>query len=126
MRKLKLPGRTKEMPRLNDTDYRLITQLGIQEVKEQAREIIESKLRKMPENDGQQTPRAGNPIYKAMHACQASSRQKLSRAHRIPSGRGLEDREIDAVVNLVTRWIAREYNFFAEEKREQQKKLKEF
>jgi hypothetical protein len=126
MRKLKLPGRTKEMSRLDDTDYRLVQEQGIQEIKAQAREIVENKLEEQPDNDGVQTPKAGNPIYKAMHACRCSSRVELSKAHRIPAGRKLSEREIDALVNLLTRWIAREYNFFTEEEERKQKSLGEF
>lgn len=119
MRKLKLPGRTRRMPRLNETDYRLIKQNGIREIKEQARQIIENKLKERPENDGKQVPKAGHPVYKALHACRASSRSILSNAHRMPEERDLDQKEIDAVVNLITRWIAREYNFYREEEARQ-------
>ena len=125
MRKLKLPGRTKNMPRLNEHDYRLIKENGIRDIKEQAREIVEAKLRETPGNDGTQTPKAGNPIYKAMHACRSASRRGLSLTHRIPDDRELTDTEIDAVVNLLTRWIAREYNFYREEE-DRQRDLGEF
>jgi hypothetical protein len=60
-----------------------------------------------------------------MHACRVSSRKELSRAHRIPAGRPLKDREMESVVNLLTRWIVREYNFYLEEE-DQQKNLNEF
>lgn len=124
MRRLELPGRGEDMPRLDANDIRLIREVGIPRVKEMVREIVESKLREQPDNDGSQTPRAGNPVYKAMHACKASSRQELSRAHRVPAGKELSDRQVDAVVNLLTRWIVREYNFYKEES--SQKKLEEF
>lgn len=126
MRKLKLPGRDQTRPRLTEEDIRLIEEQGIPEVKDQARRIVENKLKEQPDNDGQQTPSAGNPVYKAMHACNASSRKELSRAHRIPAGKKLDDRQIEAVVNLLTRWIVREYNFYKEERKEQQKNLGEF
>ncbi|WEL23417.1 DUF4186 family protein [Candidatus Nanohalovita haloferacivicina] len=126
MRKLKLPGRDKTRPRLTEEDIQLIKELGIPEIKDQARRIVENKLREQPDNDGHQTPSAGNPVYKAMHACNSASRKELSRAHRIPAGPELSDKQIDAVVNLLTRWIVREYNFFKEERKEQQKNLGEF
>lgn len=125
MRKLKLPGRTKRMPRLDDNDFRLIRSNGIREMKEQARQVVENKLRERPENDGHQTPKAGNPVYKAMHACRASSRNILANAHRMPEKRDLDDKEVEAVVNLLTRWIAREYNFYREED-DRQKGLQDF
>ena len=125
MRRLELPGRGEDMPRLEDRDIALIRELGISGMKEQIRDIVEQKLRRQPKNDGIQTPNAGNPVYKAMHACRCSYRRELSRAHRIPAGRSLKDREVDAIVNLLTRWIVREYNFYKEEEQEQ-KNLKEF
>ena len=126
MRKLQLPGRTPEGPKLDEQDFQLIKENGVATVKQMAREIVEAKLKEQPENDGNQTPHAGNPVYKAMHACRASSRRDLSRAHRIPAGRDMRNREVDMVVNLLTRWVVREYNFFIEEKRAQQKNLGEY
>lgn len=126
MRKLKLPGRDRTQPRLKEQDIELIRELGVDGVKEQAREIVEAKLLEQPDNDGNQTPTAGNPIYKAMHACKCSSRTELSLAHRIPAGRTLSDSQIDAVVNLLTRWIFREYNFFWEEQEQKQHSLTDF
>ena len=126
MRKLQLPGRTPEGPKLDDQDFLLIKKNGVATVKEMAEKIVEAKLREQPENDGSQTPHAGNPVYKAMHACRASSRKELSRAHRIPAGRDMRKKEVEMVVNLLTRWIVREYNFFIEEERAQQKNLGEY
>jgi hypothetical protein len=125
MRRLELPGRGEDMPRLEDRDIALVRNEGIPGIKEMIREVVEAKLRSQPENDGKQTPNAGNPVYKAMHACRCSSRKELSRAHRIPAGRPLKEREIDSVVNLLTRWIVREYNFYLEEE-DQQKNLGQF
>ena len=126
MRKLQLPGRDVTQPRLEDFDIELIREEGIGGIKDQAREIVESKLRQQPEKDGQQTPVRGNPVYKAMHACRVASRKELSRAHRVPAGKELTDKQIDAIVNLLTRWIVREYNFFLEEKEARQRNLGDF
>lgn len=125
MRKLKLPGRDKSKPRLQEHDVALIHELGIKELKDQAREVVKNKLEEQPKNDGRQTPTAGNPIYKAMHACKASSRKELSKAHRIAAGRDLTERQIDSIVNLLVRWMVREYNFYKEEN-SRQKNLGEF
>lgn len=126
MRKLKLPGRDETKPRLNDQDVALIREIGIQGVKEQAREIVEEKLQEPRQDDREFIPRAGNPVYKAMHACRASSRKELSRAHRIPREKKLSERDIESVVNLLTRWIAREYNFYQDEAPTSQRNIKEF
>lgn len=125
MRKLKLPGRDKSKPRLQEHDVALIRELGIKELKDQAREVVKNKLEEQPKNDGRQTPTAGNPIYKAMHACKASSRKELSKAHRMAAGRDLTERQIDSIVNLLVRWMVREYNFYKEEN-DRQKNLEQF
>lgn len=126
MRKLKLPGRGDRQPRLNDADVEHVRDVGVNGLKQDARQIIEEKLKEQPENDGFQTPLAGNPVYKAMHACHADSRKRLSKSHRIPAGRELKEGEMDSVVNMLIRWIVREYNFYLEEKEKQQKSLSEF
>ena len=126
MRKLQLPAREKNGARLEEKDIQLVRKKGIDGLKSQARKIVEEKLREQPENDGKQTPVAGNPVYKAMHACHCDSRRRLSRAHRVPAGRELSDDEIEAIVNLLTRWIVREHNFFREEVKKKQGKLSEF
>jgi len=114
------------MPRLNDQDIELISEIGIKEVKKQARDIVVEKLQEPWEDEREKVPNAGNPVYKAMHACRCSSRKKLSMAHRIPKEKELSEKDIDSVVNLLTRWIAREYNFFKKEAPTNQKKIKEF
>jgi len=125
MRRLELPGRGKDMPRLEDRDIALIRKEGVPAMKEMIESVVTNKLKKQPENDGKQTPKAGNPVYKAMHACRVSSRKELSRAHRIPAGKELTEKQIESVVNLLTRWVVREYNFYLEEE-DQQKNLNEF
>ncbi len=126
MRKLKLPGRDESRPRLDENDVELIREAGLDTIKEQARQIVEEKLREKHEKDGRHTPAAGNPVYKAMHACNASSRRELHLAHRIPEDKELTDSQVESVVNLLIRWIAREYNFYFEEQKRQQRNLSEF
>ncbi len=126
MRKLKLPGRDAQKPRLDEADIQLFEKLVIEKLKKQAKKVVELKLREQPDNDGYQTPSAGNPIYKAMHGCNVASRKELSRAHRIPAGRELSEKQIEAIVNLLIRWIVREYNFYQEERKNKQKNLSEF
>ena len=126
MRKLPLPDRDKRKPVLDDRDIATIKEIGINKIKEQARDIVEEKLREQPENDGAQTPTRGNPVYKSMHACSVHSRKSLSRRYRIPAGRRLTDKQVDSIVNLLARWIAREYNFYREEERAVQGNLNSY
>lgn len=111
------------MPRLEDHDIQLIREKGIKEMKEQAENIVKNKV---IEEDTGKIPRAGNPVYKAIHACRAGSRKELYLAHSIPREKELSQKQIDSIVNLLARWIAREYNFYMEESPAGQKKLSSY
>ncbi|MFB6213336.1 MAG: DUF4186 family protein [Candidatus Nanohaloarchaea archaeon] len=126
MRRLKLPGRDVSKPRLDEQDIELIQQVGIDGVREQARSMVEKKLRKKPGNDGEQTPIGGNPVYKAMHACNVASREEMHLAHGIPDDKELTDNQVESISSLLSRWVAREYNFFMEEREQQQSNLGDF
>lgn len=121
MRKFKLPGRDPSRPRLDENDVELIKRKGIEHVKEMAHAIVEDKL-----VNGKEIPRGGNPVYKAMHACNVSNRKDLEGAHRIRKDRELKQSDIDSIINVVMRWIVREYNFYMEEEKKKQKSLQEF
>jgi hypothetical protein len=124
MRKLKLPGRDKTRPRLDENDIRLIKEQGIDQVKENARRIVEEKLKASEANP--KIPTAGNPVYKAMHACNCTSRDQLFMSHRVRPEKELTDSQIESVVNLLIRWVVREHNFYREEEKEKQIKLGDF
>jgi hypothetical protein len=124
MRKLKLPGRDKTRPRLDENDIRLIKEQGIDQVKENARRIVEEKLKESEANP--KIPTAGNPVYKAMHACNCTSRDQIFMSHRVRPEKELTDSQIESVVNLLIRWVVREHNFYREEEKEKQIKLGDF
>lgn len=124
MRKLKLPGRDKTRPRLDEQDVKLIRKQGIDQVKESARRIVEEKL-KHAEADPK-IPTAGNPVYKAMHACNCTSREQILMSHRIRPEKELTETQVESITDLLTRWIVREYNFYQEEEKEKQIKLGDF
>lgn len=124
MRKLRLPDRTGEMPKLNHTDIRLIDDLGMDKIQDQAKKIVSGKLTK-PKADPK-IPAAGNPVYKGMYACRATSRKELKIAHGIPAEKELSDTNLESVVNLLSRWIAREYNFYKEESEMKQTDIRKY
>jgi hypothetical protein len=124
MRKLKLPGRDKTRPRLDENDIRLIKEQGIDQVKENARRIVGEKLKESEADP--KIPTAGNPVYKAMHACNCTSRDQLFMSHRVRPEKELTDSQIESVVNLLIRWVVREHNFYREEEKEKQIKLGDF
>lgn len=118
MRRLKLPDRDPSKPRLNHQDVKLVEEIGVEGLKQQAEEIVRQRLGERP------VPSRGNPIYKAMHACGAATRQELSRTHKIQASGEISERHVKSVVDLLTRWVVREYNFY--QKEDNQKKLQDF
>ncbi|MFT4868354.1 MAG: hypothetical protein ACI9LV_000982 [Candidatus Nanohaloarchaea archaeon] len=124
MRKLKLPGRDKTRPRLDQQDVKLIREQGIDQVKENARRVVEQRLEESEANP--KIPTAGNPVYKAMHACNCTSREQILMSHRIRPEKELTDTQVESITDLLIRWIVREYNFYQEEEKEKQIKLGDF
>lgn len=84
-------------------------------MKDQAERMVRRRL-----NNHRRAPPRGNPVYKAMHACNCRDREQLELAHRVSAEGELSESNIEAVTDLLTRWIAREYNFFMEEQEVQQ------
>lgn len=125
MRKLKLPGRDKSRPRLDGNDIELIKQLGIDEIKSQAEQIVRKQLKPSGGTE-RDIPEAGNPIYKAMHACNAESRDKLFMSHRIRPEGELTEGQVESIVDMLMRWIVREFNFYQEEEKDKQINLGDF
>lgn len=93
-------------------------------MKENARKIVEEKLKSGEANPS--IPTAGNPVYKAMHACNATSRDQLFMSHRVKPEKELTESQVESIVNLLTRWIVREFNFYREEEKEKQINLGDF
>lgn len=86
--------------------------------------MVEKKLRE-PEADPR-VPSAGNPVYKAMYACNATSRDKLFMSHRIQPEHELTETQMKSIADMLMRWIVREYNFYQEEEKEKQIRLGDF
>ncbi len=77
------------------------------DLKDYTKDIIIKRLNN-PINDGRQTPKAGNPIFIAMHATACCCRKCLFNWHRIPKFRELEEEEISYITDLIYRWIKKE------------------
>lgn len=116
VRKLKLPERRKTEVRLDQNDIQLIQRKGLDGVKSQVEKVIDRKLA-----EGSEVPPRGNPVYKAMKACGADSLEQLRKTHGVGTSGELTDSEKEAVANLLTRWIVREFNYYREEMSDQRK-----
>ena len=91
-----------------EIDY--INKKGFEEIKEQACDIINKRLK--PEiilNDGRQTPMKNHPVFIAQHATATCCRGCLYKWHHIKMNKELNNHEIDFITTLIIEWIRREY-----------------
>ena len=90
-------------------DY--INDKGLDKIKEHAYDFINTRLKpKDIPNDGKQTPMKGHPVFIAQHACACCCRGCLYKWHHIEKDRELSNEEVDYIVNLLMKWIIKEYN----------------
>jgi hypothetical protein len=90
---------------------RAITELrGMRIIRRHADELIGKRLAPAePYKDGKQTPYRGHPVFVAQHATATCCRSCLQRWHGIEKGHELDTRERDYVMNVICRWIEREF-----------------
>ena len=62
-----------------------------------------------PYKDGKQTPWRGHPVFVAQHATATCCRTCLRKAHEIPKGRELTPDEQGYVVDVICRWVERDF-----------------
>ena len=94
---------------LNKKMIEYIDEKGLEKVKEHAYDFIEKRLKIKPINDGIQTPMKGHPIFIAQHACACCCRSCLQKWHHIDQNKTLSDLDIEYIVNLLMKWVGKEY-----------------
>lgn len=95
--------------RLDEKDVELVHSRGMSSIKKSVYHFVRTRLAPSnPKNDGKQTPREGNPVFKAQHATGTDSRIALEKKFGIKKGRPLTEKEIDKVVDTITDWINKE------------------
>ena len=88
-----------------------IDEKGLDNIKKHAYDFVTTRLApKYPKNDGKQTPMKGHPVFIAMHACACCCRNCLYKWHHIDINKELSDDEVNYIVNLIMKWISKEYN----------------
>ena len=93
----------------NMKDY--IDKKGIDVIEKHAYDFINNRLRpKIILNDGKQTPMKGHPVFIAQHACACCCRNCLYKWHKIEKNKELNDKEVEYIVNILIKWIKKEYN----------------
>ena len=95
---------------LQGKDLLYLQRRGGSAVRVHARRFVLERLAPAePLNDGRQTPWRGHPVFVAQHATATCCRGCLARTHWIEAGRRLTEEEQEHVVELIMRWLGREY-----------------
>jgi Domain of unknown function (DUF4186) len=95
---------------LRGRDRATVELRGMEAVREHAEELIARRLAPAaPLNDGKQTPYRGHPVFVAQHATATCCRSCLARNHDIAPGAELTGEERAYVVDVICRWIERDY-----------------
>ena len=96
---------------LKAKDINYIDEKGFENIKKHANDFIKKRLAPsyIP-NDGKQTPMRHHPVFIAQHATATCCRGCLFKWYKIPKNRNLTDKEINTIVNIIMRWIKKEYD----------------
>jgi hypothetical protein len=87
-------------------DRAIVDLRGMPAIRKHAGELVGKRLAPAhPDKDGRQTPYRGHPVFVAQHATATCCRGCLEKWHGIPSGRELDQSELDYVVEAICRWI---------------------
>lgn len=95
---------------LRGRERALVELRGMEEIRRHARELIDRRLAPaLPAKDGRQTPWRGHPVFVAQHATATCCRGCLAKNHDIAPGAELTEEQRAYVVDVITRWIERDY-----------------
>jgi len=95
---------------LKEKDINYINSKGIDTIKSHAYDFINSRIApSIIKNDGHQTPMKGHPVFIAQHATATCCRGCLYKWHHIEKNKSLNDNEINYIVNIIMKWIDKEY-----------------
>jgi hypothetical protein len=95
---------------LRGRDRATVELRGMEAIERAAGELIERRLAPAaPVNDGKQTPYRGHPVFVAQHATATCCRSCLARNHSIPPGTELTSEQQRYVVEVICRWIERDF-----------------
>ena len=95
---------------LKEKDIKYIDDKGMDVIREHTYDFINKRLAPaVIPNDGKQTPMRGHPTFIAQHATATCCRGCLSKWHRIPIGKELNDKDKEYIVDVIMKWIEKEY-----------------
>ena len=95
--------------RLSGKEADYLKDKGLAVVLNHARDFVTIRLADAdPVNDGRQTPMRKHPVFIAQHATGTCCRGCLAKWHHIPKGRPLKQEQINYIVEVLERWLARQ------------------
>ena len=95
---------------LSKKDIEYINDKGLDTVRQHAKDFVSKRLApEHIENDGEQTPMRGHPVFIAQHACACCCRGCLNKWYKVPKSTRLTEIQQEKIVNLLMAWIEREY-----------------
>ena len=95
---------------LKEKDVKYIDDKGMDVIREHTYDFVSKRLAPaVIPNDGKQTPMRGHPTFIAQHATATCCRGCLSKWHRISIGKELSDRDKEYIVDVIMKWIEKEY-----------------
>ena len=95
--------------RLAGKEAEYLRDKGLDVILQHARDFVTRRLADAnPANDGKQTPMQNHPVFIAQHATGTCCRGCLAKWHGIPKGRKLTQEQVDYIVEVLRRWLARQ------------------
>ena len=95
---------------LKEKDIKYIDDKGMDVIREHTYDFVSKRLAPaVIPNDGKQTPMRGHPTFIAQHATATCCRGCLSKWHKISTGKELSDRDKEYIVDVIMKWIEKEY-----------------
>lgn len=92
--------------KLREKEKNYLKEKGLEVIEKHTLDFIVKRLAPFPTiNDGKQTPMKGHPVFVAQHATATCCRGCLSKWHKIPKNRQLEEKEIKFIQALIIEWI---------------------
>ena len=101
--------------KLRSKDIEYINKVGLDKIKSHTYDFVSKRLKDVSKvNDGKQTPTHGHPVFIAQHATATCCRGCLEKWHHINKDGVLSDGEVDYIVNIIMKWIYKQYKDYKE------------
>lgn len=95
--------------KLSEKEIELVHSKGLEGIRKAAYHFVRTRIApSSPAKNARQTPKSGNPVFKAQHATGTDSRDNIEKNFGMAKGRALSENEIDSIVGVIMGWIREE------------------